>query len=778
MASPLIGASVRRKEDPRLLTGQGRYVADLRFPGMLHAAVLRSSHAHARLRAIEAGAALALPGVTAVITAQDLGPVGRIPVRLEPRPSLVACLQSPLAADKVRYVGEPVAVVIATSRYLAEDALDRIRVEYAPLPAVADARRAIEPGAPILHEAINGNIVARLETRTGDAAAALARADCRISERFTIQRHAGIPMETRGLVASYDAGSRVLSVWGVAKVPHFNRRVLSELLNHPEHLIRFVELEVGGGFGVRGEFYPEDFLIPWAAMHLGRPIRWVEDRREHFMAANHSRQQLHEVEIGVRRNGTIVALKDRFLADLGAYIRTHGIIVPELTAALLPGPYRIPNYLCEALCVLTNKTPTGTYRGPGRFECTFVRERLVDLVAKELGLDPADVRRQNFIQPEEMPYDVGGASLGQRTVYDVGDYRSALDAALAAVDYKGVRAEQVAAHRTGRYVGIGLGCVVEKAGLGPWEYARVEVDGSGHVVVYSGAASVGQGLETTLAQICGQELQIGVEDVTVIHGDSALVPFGVGGFASRGAMVAGGAVHEASKKVRGKLLTLAARLLEAHPDDLVLDDSRVSVRGAPGRAVTFRDLARAAAPGQPLPPGMEPGISATHFFEAPKMSYPYGTHVAVVEVDSETGAVSLLKYAIAYDIGKAINPMIVEGQFVGGLAQGIGGALYEELVYDAEGQPLATTFMDYLLPGAMEMPEVTIAKILEETPTPLNPLGIKGAGEGGSSGAGAAIANAVADALAPLGVSVTALPLSPDRVFEMIRELIRAREER
>jgi len=768
MASRLIGAAVRRTEDPRLLTGRGKYVADFRLPGMLHAAFLRSPHAHARLRKIDASAALALPGVAAVITASDLGPVGRIPVRLGPQPALVACLQSPLATDKVRYVGEPVAVVIASSRYLAEDAMDLIATEYEPLPVVTDAGRALEPGAPVLHEAIAGNLVQRMEMRTGDVAAALAGADRRISERFAVQRHTGVPMETRGLVASYDAGSRALTLWGVAKVPHWNRRVLSELLEYPEHLIRFVELEVGGGFGVRGEFYPEDFVIPWAAMRLGHPIGWVEDRREHLMAANHSRQQLHEVEIGVRRDGTIVALKDRFLADLGAYIRTHGVIVPELTAALLPGPYRIPNYLCEALCVLTNKTPTGTYRGPGRYECTFVRERLVDLVAKELGLDPAEVRRRNFIQPDEFPYEVGGNALGQHTVYDVGDYAGAFEAALVAIDYKAARAQQEAARKEGRYVGIGLGCLVEKAGLGPWEYARVEVDGSGHVAVYSGAASVGQGLETTLAQICGEELRIGVEAVTVIHGDSALVPFGIGGFASRGAMVAGSAVFEASRKLRMKMLTVAGGLLEAHPDDLVLENGRVSVRGLPERSVSFRDLARAAAPGQRLPPGMEPGLSATHFFEAPKMSYPYGTHAALVEVDPETGMVSLLKYAIAYDIGKAINPMIVEGQLVGGLAQGIGGALYEELVYDAEGQPLATTFMDYLLPGAGEMPQVTIARILEETPTPLNPLGVKGAGEGGSSGAGAAIANAVADALSPLGVPVTSLPLSPDRLLGLI----------
>lgn len=768
MAS-LIGASVKRKEDLRLIKGEGKYVADFRLPGMLHAAVVRSPHAHARLGPIRASAAMALPGVAAVITASDIGSVGLIPTRLGARPSLLAYLQPPLAVDKVRYVGEPIAVVIAASRYLAEDAMDLIEAEYEPLPAVSDARLALEVGTPVLHAAIGGNLVDRLHTETGDVVAALAGADRRISERLTVQRHTGVPLETRGLVASFDAGSGVLTLWGVAKVAHFNRTLLSKLLNYPEHLIRFVELEVGGGFGVRGEFYPEDFFIPWAAMRLGRPIQWIEDRREHLMATNHSRQQLHEVEIGFRMDGSIVALRDRFLVDLGAYIRTHGVIVPELTVALLPGPYRVANYLCEALCIVTNKTPTGTYRAPGRFECNFVRERLLDLIAKDLGLDPAEVRRRNFIQPEEMPYEVGGDALGQRTVYDCGDYPRAFERALAEVDYKGARAEQIKARRDGRYLGIGLGCIVEKAGLGPWEYARVEVDASGKVAVYSGAASVGQGLQTTLAQICGQELDIGIEQVTVVHGESTLVPFGIGAFASRGAMVAGSAVLEASRKVRAKMLALAARLLEADPNDLVLQGGRVHVRGTPERAASFRDLACAAAPGQSLPAGMEPGLSASHFFHAPKMSYPYGTHVAVVEVDPETGKISILKYVIAYDVGKAINPMLVKGQLIGGLAQGIGGAILEELVYDDQGQLLTTTFMDYLLPTTTEMPAVTVIQILEDTPTPVNPLGVKGAGEGGIAGASAAISNAVADALSPLGVSVTMLPLSPNRILGLIR---------
>ena len=391
------GQPMRRKEDPRLLTGRGKYAADFRLPGMLQAAVLRSPHAHARLGAIRAKAALALPGVVAVVTGEDLGAIGRIPTRLGHRIGSVECLQRPLAREKVRYVGEPVAVVVAESRYLAEDALDLMEVDYEPLEVVTDARRAVEPGAPVLHAAIDGNIVDRLETNRGDARAAFAAAPHRVRERFAVQRHTGVPIETRGLTAAYDAGTGVLRLWGVAKVPHFNRRVLADLLGHPEHLIHFVELEVGGGFGVRGEFYPEDFVIPWAAMRLGRPVQWIEDRREHLMATNHSRQQYHDIEIGFDADYRIVALVDRFTADLGGYIRTHGVVVPELTAALMPGPYRIPNYSSEALCVLTNKTPTGTYRGPGRFECTFVRERLLDIAAGQLGIDPLDLRRRNFI---------------------------------------------------------------------------------------------------------------------------------------------------------------------------------------------------------------------------------------------------------------------------------------------------------------------------------------------------------------------------------------------
>jgi carbon-monoxide dehydrogenase large subunit len=755
-----IGVSVPRKEDPRLLTGRGRYVDDVHLPEMAHAVVVRSPHPHAAIAGIDTAAARALDGVFLVATAADLGDVPPIPTRLGPHPSLRPFLQPPLARDRVRYVGEPVALVVARDRYLAEDAAETVVVDYRPLPTVADPDAALAAGAPVLHPDAGSNLIARLESTVGDPDAALASAAVRFRRRIAVQRHTAVPLEGRGLVAAVDRGSGVLTVWGPTKVVHFNRRVLADLLGWPVERLRFVEPDVGGGFGVRGEFYPEDFLIPWAAVRLGRPVKWIEDRREHLLAANHSRQQVHDVEIGAGPDGRIVALVDRIVVDMGAYVRTHGVVVPELTKALLPGPYRIAHYRCEVVCVATNKTPTGTYRAPGRFEGNVVRERLVDLVARALGEDPAEVRRRNFVPPEAMPYSVGTAALGEPTVYDVGRYASALDHALRLVDYSGWRARQAAARAQGRWVGIGLGCFVEKAGPGPWETARVEVTPAGEAVIYTGAAALGQGLETVLAQIAAATLGMAVDRIRVVHGDTAVVDDGIGSWGSRATVVGGAAVLQAAQEVRAELVARAARRLEAAPQDLIVADGAVWVRGTPARRVLMADLA--------------PAVAAARF-EAPKMTYPYGAHVAVVEVDPDLGRVDVLDYAVAYDVGRAINPMLVRGQITGGLAQGLGGALLEELVYAPDGQPLATTLMDYLLPTVMEVPRRVRVAVLEETPTPLNPLGAKGAGEGGTAAAGAALVNAVADALAPLGVEVDALPLSPARLRAAIA---RAREAR
>jgi carbon-monoxide dehydrogenase large subunit len=764
-----IGAPIRRREDRRLVTGRGKFAADIRLPDMLSAVIFRSPHAHARIRSLDLDAARRVPGVVAAWGAAELADVGRIPMRMSPRTEVVQCLQRPIAIDKVRYVGEPMAVILATDRYCAEDALEMVAVEFEEFPAVTHAVEALAPGAPIIHEGFGRNLAERIVMDRGDAQRALAQAAVRVAHRFQVQRHTGVPMETRGLLARYDAGTGVLTMWGPTKVPHYNRSVLARLLGFPDSRIHFLETDVGGGFGVRGEFYPEDFLIPWAAIRAGRPVQWVEDRREHFVATNHSREQWHDIEIGATRDGKIVALADRIHADMGAYIRTHGVVVPDRTAAMLPGPYRIEHYHAEVSCVFTNKTPSGTYRAPGRYEGTVVREQVVDLLARTLGMDPADVRRRNFVSPDEMPYNVGATVDREPVVYDSGDFRSAFEATLKLGEYEALRVEQAEARRRGRLFGVGIGCVVEKSGTGPWEFARVELDAAGAPTVYTGLAVLGQGLETTLSQICAQALGARPEDVTVVHGDTARVAHGIGTFGSRGIVVGGNAVFEAARRLRDKIVALAAERLEASPADLVVEDSRVFARGVRDRALSFRELARAAA--APRGPATEElGLSATAFFEAPKRPYPYGSHLAAVEVDAETGRVRVVRYAIAYDVGRIVNPTIVEGQIVGGLAQGLGGALLEELAYDAGGQLVTTTFMDYLLPTIMEMPARLDVRVLEEAPSPLNPLGVKGAGEGGCTGAGAALANAVADALAPLGATLTRLPLSPDHVLALIRQ--------
>ncbi len=763
-----IGTNQPRLEDRRLLTGAGKFVGDVRLPGMVSAALLRSQEAHARIRAIDASGALALPGVLAVFTAQDLGEVGGIPMRLAPREALQKCFQKPLASDRVRYVGEPLALVVAVDRYVAEDALELIDVSLESLPPVADVELGRGRDAAVLHASLGGNVAEHIVMRVGDPEGALARSAIRLSERFRIQRHTGIPMETRGLLASYDRGTDIVTIWGAAKVPHFNRQILADLLGRAESTVHMIETDVGGGFGVRGEFYPEDFLVPWAAIALGRPVQWIEDRREHMSAANHSREQVHHVEVGVRHDGTIEAMVTRAAHDMGAYIRTNGFVVPERAAAFVPGPYRMRNFLSEVDCVMTTKTPTGSYRGPGRFEAAFVRERTIDLIARELRLDPAEVRRRNFVQPAEMPYNVGTKAFGHDVIYDSGDYPRLFEQALERVGYEALRAEQATARAQGRFMGIGLATFVEKTGVGPWETARVRIDGSGFVTVYSGVTSVGQGMETVLAQICAEQLGVAPEKIIVRHGDTAVIPLGAGAYGSRGTVTGGSALWDAAGQVRDKLLQLAAHRLEVSADELELREGTVMLPGT-DLSMTFRELARAALPGQPMPPGMEPGLDISAYYVVKETTCPYGVHVAVVDVDAELGVARVRKYLMAYDIGVAVNPMLVEGQLVGGFAQGLGGALLEELVYSDEAQLLTGSFMDYLLPTSMEMPSQIDVVLTQDAPSPHNALGLKGAGEGGTVAVGAAIANAVADALAPLGIRVTALPLSPNAIFELIR---------
>ena len=762
------GTSVRRLEDPELLRGTATFVGDIRRPGMVHAVVVRSTQAHARILAIETDEARRQPGVLAVLTAADVKDVGTIPMRLAPRDDLTRALQHPIAGDTVRYMGEPVAVVVAGSRYQAEDAAEFVRAEYEPLDVVLDPRAAMAEGAPALHDSVPDNIAGRLLVSAGDVDRAIAEADFVISEEFSIQRHTGVPLETRALVAEFDRSIGVLTVWGPTKVTHFNRSVLAGLLDMPEGRIRMVEPSVGGGFGIRGEFYPEDFLIPFLAIQLKRPVCWIEDRAEHLLAANHSREQRHVVELAVRNDGRILGLKDTVLNNMGAYIRTHGATVPTMTAGYLPGPYRIENYRCEALCVVTNKTPAGTYRGPGRFEAGFVRERLMDSIARRLDLDPAEVRRRNFIQPGDMPYRTGAREFFDHPVtYDSGDYPGQLELALDRFGYAKLRAWCDEVRSEGRSVGIGIGCFVEKSGLGPWEYGRVEIDSSGDAVVYTGAAALGQGLETALAQIVADEIGTSMDRIRVVHGDTAVVPFGIGSFASRGTVLAGNAALVAARKVRQKLLDIAADELEIDAGDLELRDGRVSVRGDRTVSLSLAEIAGLAQPGEALSRGFEPGLAETGYFEAADMVYPYGVHLALVEVDRDTGLITILRYVVAYDVGRAINPKLVEGQILGGLAQGVGGAVLEELAYDENGQLTSASFMDYLLPTAVEVPEVEVI-LTEEAPSPRNPLKVKGAGEGGAVGVGAALANAVADALG-IDRELTDLPLTPERVHRLAR---------
>jgi carbon-monoxide dehydrogenase large subunit/6-hydroxypseudooxynicotine dehydrogenase subunit gamma len=595
--------------------------------------------------------------------------------------------------------------------------------------------------------------------------AAFAKAEHIVEARFGTGRHSGVPLETRGLVAYYDTSQGRLRVWGPTKVTHFNRGVLARLLDMPEAQIQMIEPDVGGGFGVRGEFYPEDYLIPYAALQLGRPIKWIEDRLEHLMACNHSRQQLYHMQLALQGDGTIVGVRVKLTNDQGGYIRTHGIIVPELSAAMFPGPYRIPHYRCEVRCVLTNKTPTGTYRAPGRFECNSARERLLDLAAGELGLDPAELRLKNFIAPDEMPYSVGTHSLGEEIIYDSGDYPYALQEALHLAGYKARKAnrQNTGSHR----MGLGTACFIEKTGLGPFEGARVAIDPTGHVVVSTGAANVGQGLETTLAQIAAEVLDVAPELIKVRHGDTDLLPYGVGSFASRTTVMAGSAVHQAAHKVREKLLRLAAGMFEAPFDSLVLQNGQVHVLGVPDRALTLAQVAEQASP-RNCPPDEEPGLDVTHYFRCNQMTYAHGVAVVEVEVDTGTGAVMPRQAWIVYDVGTAINPQMVTGQVAGGAAQGLGGALLEEFDYDSSGQLVTGSFMDYLMPTSAEIPSLTLLR-LERSPSVLNPLGVKGAGECGIAGMGGALANAVADALGPQGRHVDTLPLTPERVWGWLR---------
>jgi CO/xanthine dehydrogenase Mo-binding subunit len=750
-----IGTSPLRKEDWPLVRGEGTYVADFKRPGMVHAFVVRSPFAHARFTHIDTAAALGAPGVIDVIVAGDLPDRGRpIPTRMFHDESSTRFLQRPLADGVVRYSGEPVAVVIAETRYLAEDAGELVLVDYEPLDVVLDPDHAVAAGAALLQPDAGTNVAGRLVVEHGDVEDAFQSADLVVKEEFRIQRHAAVPLETRGLVAEYDPKAESITVWGAAKIPHVNKAILLRLLGWvDESRVRMVELHVGGGFGARGEFYPEDYLIPFAAIRAGRPVSWVEDREENLRSCNQSREQVHRAELAVKKDGTFLGLRDSFINNTGAYVRTHGMTVPGLSISMLPGPYLWPAYRGEYRSVVTNKTPGGTYRSPGRFEINFVRERLIDMAARRLGLDPVEIRRRNLISRTAFPHDTGTLFDGHPVVYDSGDYELLLDKALAAFDYEGLERWRGQASPEGLKRGLGVAYFVEKAGPAEREYARVEIAADGAVMVFTGTASLGQGVETVLAQVCATHLGVPYERVTVVHGDTGIIPEGMGAFGSRAAMLGGAAVMKAAEHLKETLLEAAAEELEVSAGDLVMGDTSISVVGAPSRSISIARLVTARG-------GV---IKVEDRFVCELLGFPYGLHVAAVEVDTASGAVRVHRYLVAYDLGRVINPVLVRGQIAGGFAQGLGGALLEEFSFDANGQPLAASFMDYLLPTSEEVPEVEML-ITEDAPSPLNPLGVKGAGEAGTAGVGAAIANAVSDAL---GAEVTRLPLNPQRVVEL-----------
>lgn len=769
-----VGQPVTRREDPRLLRGLAHYVDDIRLPDTKHAMFVRSPHAHARLGHIDVAAAAALPGVVGVFTTADFSAVGSVPcaaslegLRIPPHPVL--------ATGKVRYVGEPVAVVVADDPYLAADAVDRVNVDYESLPAVVDAEEAASSAATLVHDQYPDNIAFRWRLAGGDIDAAFAAADRVVTGRLVNQRVIPNAIEGRGVLARYFPGEHELTVWTSTQIPHLARSVLAAMLGIGENRLRLITPEVGGGFGSKLNVYREEAIVAALAMRLGTPVKWIERRRENFQATIHGRGQVGEITLAVKNDGRVLGLRYRVVADLGAYLQLLTPAIPTLTGLMQTGPYKIGAVETNVTGVFTNKVATDAYRGAGRPEATYVCERAIDMVAHDLKLDPVEVRRRNFPAASEFPFTTATGLL-----YDTGDYTKTLDQVLTIAGYESLRAEQRVARAQGRHLGIGISTYVEICALGPsaaappgvgwWESATVRVDPSGTVTILTGASPHGQGQETSFAQIAGDALGVDIDDVVVIHGDTAIVQYGIGTFGSRGTAVGGTAVHLALETLKGKALLFAGVLLGVDPATVTFADGRFS---AGSKSVTIQEVAGAAYAAKSLPPGTEPGLSATCFFEPKNFTFPFGAHLVLVEVDADTGQIKILRYVAVDDCGKVINPMLVEGQVRGGIAQGLGQALLEEAVYDETGQLVSGTFMDYAMPRARDIPELELHRT--ETPTDVNPLGVKGVGEAGTIAASAAIVNAVVDALSVFGVRHLDMPLKPERVWRAVHAVEPAR---
>lgn len=765
MASRYVGKPVKRTEDPRLVQGLGHYVDDIRLPDTLHAAIVRSPHAHARLGRIDTAAAASAPGVVRVLTGRDVdGKVGGVVcaaalegLRIPPHPVL--------ALGKVRFVGEPVAVVVATDPYRAQDAADRIDVDYDPLPAVIDPEQAVKAPPALVHEEYGDNIAMRWNLSGGDIDAAFANADRVVKGRLVHQRLIPNAIETRGTLARWLPGEKELTIWTSTQIPHLARSVLAGMLSLPENKVRLIAPEVGGGFGSKLNVYAEEAIVAYLSMTLGKPIKWIERRRENFQGTTHGRGQIGDVELAVKNDGTVLGLRYHVIADLGAYHQLLTPAIPTLTGLMQTGPYKIGAVDTRVIGVFTNKMATDAYRGAGRPEATYVCERAMDLVAYDLKLDPVEVRRRNFPAASEFPFTTAtGLS------YDSGDYIKSLQKALEVAGYDAMRKAQREARAKNRYLGVGVSTYVEICALGPsaaappgvgwWESATVRIEPSGKVTVLTGASPHGQGQETSFAQIAADAVGVDLDDVVVIHGDTSIVQYGIGTFGSRATAVGGTAVYLALESLKKKATKFAAILMDVDPASVTFADGRFT---AGGKSVTIQEVAGAAYGAKSLPPDTEPGLSATTFFEPKNFTFPFGAHVAQVEVDIETGAIKILRYIAVDDCGRVINPMLVDGQVQGGIAQGLGQALLEEAVYDDSGQLVTGSFMDYTMPRATDMPALELYRT--ETPTDVNPLGVKGVGEAGTIASSAAIVNAVIDALAPFGVRHLDMPLRPEKIW-------------
>ncbi len=777
--APYVGRSLLRREDQRLLTGQGQFVADLVLPRMLHAVFVRSQVAHARIRSVDVGRAAAMPGVVLAIAGAELlklappvpGAQLSLPAKWRSQVQHKVHLpqQSLLALDKVRHVGEAIAVILAESRYEAQDAAEAVTVGLEPLPAVVDAKLALAPGTALVHEQYQTNQIGEFVIEKGTSAAALAGAPHRLRRSFYTHRYAGMPMECRGVISAYDRRTDSVTIWSSTQMVHWVRREAAAILRLPEARVRCVALDVGGGFGTKGHVYPEDMLIPFLARLVGRPVRWIEERQEHFICSTHARDQLHEVEVGFDGEGRILAFRDDFMVDAGAW-NPIGAGIAYNTAVHLLGPYKIENFAATARVVATNKVPNAPYRGAGRPEAAFAMERTIDLIARTLGLEPAEVRRRNMIRPEEMPCGMGLPYRdGEPIVYDGGDFPGAVEKVLAAVGgLPAFRKRQTEARAHGRYLGLGLATYVEGTGVGPFESAIVRIEPSGTVFVTSGACPQGQGMETIFAQVVADAWKVKPEDVVVALADTSLIAIGFGTIASRSTVTLSGAIHYASERLRTKVFAIAANMLECAPVDLELRDGKVGVLGVPGMEVSLAAVAQAARPGwdHGRPQGVDAGLEESFYFEPPTVTWSNATHLALVEVDIASGGIAIERYVVAHDCGVVINPMLVEGQIVGGSVQGLGGALLEEFTYDEQGQLLTGSLMDYALPRAADSPSMELFH--QESRSPLNPLGVKGVGEGGAVAPPAAIANAVCDALASFGAEFNATPIKPEQIVRAV----------